>query len=63
MIWKWRKKVKKYQEEQEKKQHDKEFKNIKKSLENFKRYHGKDHQDYKGIRYIENLFNKIDKDY
>ena len=57
------KKVKKYQEEQEKKQHDKEFKNIKKSLENFKRYYGKDHQDYKGIRYIENLFNKIHKDY
>ena len=50
-------------EEQEKKQHAKELKKIKKSLENFKKYHDKDDQDYKGIRYIENLFNKIDEDY
>ena len=61
------KKVKKYQEEQEKKQHAKELKKIKKSLEklqeNFEKYHNKDDQDYKGIRYIENLFNKIDEDY
>ena len=57
------KKVKKYQEEQEKKQHAKELKKIKKSLEKLKKYHDKDDQDYKGIRYIENLFNKIDEDY
>ena len=51
------------EEEQEKKQHAKELKKIKKSLEKLKRYHDKDDQDYKGIRYIENLFNKIDEDY
>ena len=28
-----------------------------------KKYHDKDDQDYKGIRYIENLFNKIDENY
>ena len=50
-------------EEQKKKQHTKELKKIKKSLEKLKKYHDKDDQDYKGIRYIENLFNKIDEDY
>ena len=39
------------EEEQEKKQHAKELKKIKKSLEKLKRYHDKDDQDYKGIRY------------
>ena len=58
-----KKKGKKYQEEQEKKQHAKELKRIKKSLEKFKSCHDKDDHDYKGIRYIENLFNKIDEDY
>ena len=54
--------MKKYQEEQ----HAKELKKIKKSLEklqeNFEKYHNKDDQNYKGIRYKENLFNKIDED-
>ena len=63
-----KKKVKKYpKEQQEKKQRAEEFKKIKKILEelheNFKKYYDKNDQDYKGIRYIENLFNKIDEDY
>ena len=58
-----KKKVKKYWEEQEKKQHTKELKKIKKPLEKLKKSHDRDDQDYKGIRYIENLFNKIDEDY
>ena len=41
----------------------KELKKIKKSLESLKKYHDKDDQDYQGIRFIENLFNKIDEDY
>ena len=56
------KKVKKYQEE-----NAEELKMIKKSLEklkeNLKKYHNKYDQDYKGIRYIEHLFNKISEDY
>ena len=57
------KKVKKYQKEQ----HAKELKQILKLLEklqeNFKKYHNKDDQGYKGIRYIEIFFNKINEDY
>ena len=57
------KKVKKYQDKQKKKKHAKELKKIKKILENFKKYPDKDDQDYKGIRYIEHIFNEIDEEY
>ena len=56
------KKSKKYKEQQEKKQYAEELRKIKKFSEKLqetlKKYHDKDDQDYKGIRYIENLFNK-----
>ena len=62
-----KKKIKKIPRRTREKQHAKELKKIKKSLEklqeNFKKYHDKDDQDYKGIRYIENLFNEIKEDY
>ena len=46
-------------EEQEKKQHAKKFKKIKKFFEKLqKKYHDRGNQDYKGIRYIKNLFNE-----
>ena len=54
-------------EEQEKKQHAKGLKKIRKSSgklqKKIEKCHNKDDQDYKGIRYIESLFNKVNDDY
>ena len=72
-----KKQEKKYQEEQEKKQRLKElekkntlkrtkkfFKNLRKHLNAIKKHGDRDNddQDYKGLRSIDNLFNKIDED-
>ena len=37
------------------------MKNYKKNKKNSKKYHDKDDQDYKGIKYTDNLFIKIDE--
>ena len=72
-----KKQEKKYQEEQEKKQRLKElekkntlkrtkkfFKNLRKHLNAIKKHGDRDNddQDYKALRSIDNLFNKIDED-
>ena len=68
------KQEKKYQEEQEKKQPAKELKNIYKTehflekieekLNRLKKHCNRDNNDldYKGIRYIENLFGEVDEE-
>ena len=65
--------AKKYQEKQEKKHYTEKLKKVEEFLkkleeEDFNRlkkhhYCGNDYPDYKGVRYIENLFNEINQDY
>ena len=62
-----KKKVNKIPRKTGEQKHGEELKNTEKSLEklleNSKNYHNRDDQDYKEIRHIENLFNKIDENH